>query len=134
MILVNIHRLSQTIPLQSGEKSEKAAYFFMLTLHYQGVFKETHLRGGRRKNRKKKSKPVSRTPSQCQESGADLVGQLCLICGLVGTDTVATTIDISRAANDCINEFPCVESSSLLAGINTRNVPAGTKVFSALVV
>lgn len=59
--------------------------------------------------------------------------QPCLICGLVGTDTVATTIAISRAANDCINEFPCVESSSLLAGINTRNVPAGAKVFSAVV-
>lgn len=54
MILVNIHWLSQTIPLQSGEKSGKAAYFFMLTLHYQGVFKETHLRGGRKKTGKKK--------------------------------------------------------------------------------
>lgn len=54
MILVNIHRLSQTIPLQSGEKSGKAAYFFMLTLHYQGVFKETHLRGGRKKTGEKK--------------------------------------------------------------------------------
>lgn len=46
MILVNIHRLSQTIPLQSGKKSGKAAYFFMLTLHYEVVFKETHLREG----------------------------------------------------------------------------------------
>lgn len=90
MILVNIHRLSQTIPLQSGEKSGKAAYFFMLTLHYQGVFKETHLRGGR----KKKSKPVSRTPSQCQESGADRVRQPCLICGLVGTDSRHNNSDI----------------------------------------
>lgn len=46
MILVNIHRLSQTIPLHSEEKSGKAAYFFMLTLHCQGVFKETHLQRG----------------------------------------------------------------------------------------
>lgn len=53
MILVNIHRLSQTIPLQSGEKSGKAAYFFMLTLHYQGVFKETHLRGGGAEKKRK---------------------------------------------------------------------------------
>lgn len=61
------------------------------------------------------------------------MGQLCLICGLVGTDTVATTIEISRAANGCISEFPPVESSSLLAGIKTRYVPAGAKVFSTLV-
>lgn len=55
MILVNIHRLSQTILLPSGEKSGKVAYFFMLTTHYQGVFKEAHF--------SKKQKGVSRLPS-----------------------------------------------------------------------
>lgn len=42
MILVNIHRLSQTIPLQSGEKSGKAAYFLMLTLTIR-VFSRKHI-------------------------------------------------------------------------------------------
>lgn len=55
--------------------------------------------------------------------------QHCLICGIVGTDTVDTTIVTSRAADACINEFPCVESSSVLAGIKTRSVPAGAAVF-----
>lgn len=82
MTLVNIHRLSQTIPLQSGEKSGKAAYFFMLTLHYQGVFEETHLRRRDKTTTPQKTIPVSRIPSRCQESQADPVRQLYLICGL----------------------------------------------------
>lgn len=64
MILVNIHRLSQTIPLPSGKKSGKAAYFFMLTRHYQGVFKETHLRRGDKMTTTRKKKKLYQFPER----------------------------------------------------------------------
>lgn len=75
MILVNIHRLSQTILLQSGEKSGKVAYFFMLTPHYQGVFKETHF--------SKKKERSFQTPVPMSGVMSRNLRQRCLIFGLL---------------------------------------------------
>lgn len=47
MILVNIHRISRTILLQSREKliawESSFFIFFLLTLHYQGVFSKGNM-------------------------------------------------------------------------------------------
>lgn len=112
MILVNIHRLSQTILLQSGEKSGKVAYFFMLTLHYQGVFKETHF-----SKKKRKEFPDPRPNVRSHEPKPETTLSYLWPSG---KDTGDSTPTISRAANGCINECPCVESPSCLAGIKTR--------------
>lgn len=111
MILVNIHRLSQTILLQSGAVWE-SSLFFHVNATLSGCFQ-----GNTFFEKKRKEFPDPRPNVRSHEPKPETTLSYLWPSG---KDTGDSTPTISRAANDCINECPCVESPSCLAGIKTR--------------